>query len=192
MDMGFCTRDEQTEYFSEIEVSTRKKPGKILEENHALVNYFRDEYGFKEGVIVILKGMGRHHPKIGYAFFSEVPNTPVFHEYLNECPAYKDKIKEGELLPVPSGVDVVERTISEESRARLITLAIERANYQSWDYYSSRDIVLGQADADLRADVLQIGDYPYLGCDTIYDPKRASNLRHELRKAEYRAFRYFK
>lgn len=191
--------------------------GDILKENGALLNYFKDPAGFNTGVIVILKGFGRHHPKIGWAFFEEVPHFFESHTKMKEIPYYslyvnKDTVG-GTLIPGTSVEQV--KLLNEEAKKDLILLAISRANNDSWNYYVSREedpilsnfkearrVVEGvatQKNSNLREDKVVL-DYASCLNENAYErynvivenPCQLSILRKSIRQAEYRAYRYFK
>lgn len=69
--------------------------GEILKAHNALFSYIKDPYGFRIGVVVMMKGQNRDNPKVGWALFDETNNKqygkrintlkeiPVADEHLN-------------------------------------------------------------------------------------------------------------
>jgi len=49
------------------------KVGEILKKHNALFNYIKDPYGFRVGIVVMMKGETRDTPRIGWALFKETP-----------------------------------------------------------------------------------------------------------------------
>lgn len=67
--------------------------GRILKAHNALFNYIKDSYGFRVGVVVMMKGPDRDTPKIGWALFNETPYRQYgrITETLGEIPAANER-----------------------------------------------------------------------------------------------------
>ena len=70
--------------------------GEILKKHNALFNYIRDPYGFRIGVVVMMKGADRDNPLVGWALFDETSYKQYGKrtETLNELPVANELLED--------------------------------------------------------------------------------------------------
>jgi len=183
-----------------------KKPGDILKENKGLVNYIYDDYGFRIGIVMILPGEGKHHPKLGWALIKEVPHRVNVIHKLSDIPVFKNSNSELLNLDFGDNLTICYNTFADEkAKSELFELAVSRANFDSWNYYVCTDRDKGQNFSDLRNDKIsnffchtRLTMYPGeiwesdVPTNAEVDVKKCRVIRKAIRNAEYRAWRYFK
>lgn len=189
-----------------------KNVGEILKNNNAIFNYIYDKYGFRIGIVVAMKGVGRWHPRMGWSLFCEVPHKTVVHRKMSTIPYYKNicifNKTLNEFVPAELEVPEVIEIYPEDKFAKmeLFYKAIDRANYNSFEYYVNKDPQFGQAKTDFRsecetlqADVynenyncFNIKDAPVFDMDDEAEYGTFKAIKKTVKSTEFRAFTYFK
>ena len=193
--------------------------GELLKKNNAIFNYVYDKHGMRLGIVVATKGIGKHHPKIGWALFDEVEcafteyktfgSIPRAKRLLNELKrAIADTdnlignclIREIERYDVSQGdlCYMESRPLTQKAKYELFELALSRGNFDSWGFYCDKNVPVVK-NANLREDTIAINevwtnkDGHTEKQECVYqDAETANALRSAIRDLEYRAWRYYK
>lgn len=172
-------------------MSQYTKLGDFINDNKIIFKYVYDKFGFRVGVVVAEKGEGKWHPKIGWALFKEVPYTTIVHTECSQIPVYKDMDK----FPF---IPVEETVISKENKLELFKKALNRTNFNSFEYYVDlygSDVHRETTFRDVSLEILYTDgnskETEYIfSTDDYYEIIKA--MKSAIKSLEFRAYRYFK
>lgn len=171
-------------------MSQYTKLGDFVKDNKIIFKYVYDNFGFRVGVVVAEKGEGKWHPKIGWALFKEVPYTTIVHTEHSQIPAYKD-------LDIFPFIPVEETVISKENKLELFKKALNRTNFNSFEYYVDlygsdvhRDTTFRNTSLEILYKDGNSKEIEYIsGIDDYYGIVKS--MKSAIKSLEFRAYRYF-
>ena len=142
--------------------------GNILSKHGAIFNYITDPYGFRVGVVVMMKGETRDNPRVGWALFRETPYR-----------VYGNNIRTLEGIPVAN--DLIEDILLRTCRS-----------FNKHNDLSSPEMIEIYRDATALRN-LKIGHVEGVGFfnDVLTNKGKADLLSLAIRRANTNRDRYF-